>query len=169
MTATFGLTSHADAEALLHPVAEVALVILLFLDAAQIDLPELRNRNVWPRRMLLIGLPLGIVFGTLAGFIWLPEWSLISVLLLAAIMAPTDAALGQAVVSNTAVPIRTRRALVVESGLNDGLTLPLVLLFASLTAEFMTQTNSDWIAFGTKQIILGPLVGVAFGWCGGSS
>ena len=165
--ATFGLASHADAEALLHPVAEIALVILLFLDAAQIDLPALRSRNIWPRRMLLIGLPLCITFGTVAGLILLPGWSLISILLLAAIMAPTDAALGQAVVSNTAVPIRTRRALVVESGLNDGLTLPIVLLFASLTAELMTQTNSDWIAFGAKQIILGPIAGAAMGWCGG--
>lgn len=165
--ATAGFIAQADAEVLLHPVAEVALIILLFLDAAQTDLGALRTRRVWPTRMLLIGLPLCIALGALAGSLLLTGWPLPALILLAVIMAPTDAALGQAVVSNTDIPIRPRRALIVESGLNDGLALPLVLLFASLTAEMMVQTNGDWIAFGAKQIILGPLVGIIMGWCGG--
>ncbi len=165
--AVTGLVPHDSAEVLLHPVSEIALVILLFLDAAQTDLPALRMRRVWPARMLLFGLPLAIVFGALAGWLFLPEWPLAAVLLLAAIMAPTDAALGQAVVSNTDVPIRPRRALVVESGLNDGLALPIILFFASLTAQTMTQSNDNWIAFASKQLVLGPLAGVALGWMGG--
>lgn len=166
--AVAGLIGEADAEALLHPVAEIALIILLFLDAAQTDLRALRTRRVWPVRMLFIGLPLSITFGALVGMLLLPTWAPLAVILLAAIMAPTDAALGQAVVSNTEVPIRSRRALTVESGLNDGLVLPLVLLFASLTAEMLTQTNTHWIAFGAKQVILGPIVGIAMGWAGGA-
>ena len=162
-----GFISHEQAETFLHPVAEIALVVLLFLDAAQTDLGALRQRRVWPTRMLLIGLPLGIVFGTVAGLILLPAWPFIAVILMAAIMAPTDAALGQAVVTNEAVPIRPRRALVVESGLNDGLALPLILLLASLTSEILQQDNGEWVIFGAKQIILGPLVGIAMGWVGG--
>lgn len=167
LTSIAGLLPIESAEAILHPIAEIALVILLFLDAAQTDMGALRQRRIWPARMLLIGLPLGIVFGTLAGLLFLPTWPIIAVALMAAIMAPTDAALGQAVVSNKAVPIRPRRALVVESGLNDGLALPVILLLASLTSEIMTQDNGEWIIFGAKQVILGPLVGIAMGWIGG--
>lgn len=162
-----GLTSSDQARALLHPVAEIALVILLFLDAASTDLRALQMRRVWPARMLLIGLPLAIIFGAVAAAAMLPELSLLAAFLLAAIMAPTDAALGQAVVSNEAVPIRPRRALVVESGLNDGLALPLILLLASLVANAMSQSNASWIAFGLAQVVLGPIAGVIMGWAGG--
>lgn len=162
-----GLIPHESAEVLLHPVAEIALVILLFLDAAQTDLRALRQRRIWPARMLGFGLPLAICFGAFAGWLFLPGWPLVALVLLAAIMAPTDAALGQAVVSNPLIPIRPRRALVVESGLNDGLALPMILFLASVTAEQMTHSNGDWIAFAGKQVILGPLVGVAMGWGGG--
>lgn len=167
LIATSGLLSHEQAEVLLHPVAEIALVILLFLDAAQTDLHALRKRRIWPARMLAIGLPLAVVFGAAAGALFLPGWPLVAVVLMAAIMAPTDAALGQAVVSNTAVPLRPRRALVVESGLNDGLALPAILFLASLTAGQMTQTNADWLAFAAKQLILGPMVGIIMGWISG--
>ena len=129
-----GLLSEHDMEVLLHPVAEVALVILLFLDAAQINLAALRKRHVWPTRMLLIGLPASIALGALSGAILFPAWPFAAIALIAAILAPTDAALGQAVVTNPNVPMRPRRALTVESGLNDGLALPVILFFASLTA-----------------------------------
>ena len=159
---------HAEtSEHYLHIVAEVALVVLLFLDAAQIDMVALRQRSIWPRRMLLIGLPLAIVFGTIAGSFFFPTWSIMAVALVAAILAPTDAALGQAVVANENVPIRSRRALVVESGLNDGLALPVILLFAALTAATETQSSVEWVIFGAKQLIFGPLVGVAAGVLGG--
>ena len=88
-----GLMPHADAEASLHLVAEIALIVLLFLDAAQVNLDALRKRHVWPVRMLVIGLPLSVAFGTLAAMAFLPGWSIFAVALLAAIMAPTDAAL----------------------------------------------------------------------------
>lgn len=162
-----GLVSPETGEALLHPVTEVALVVLLFLDAAQTDLSALRKRSLWPRRMLLIGLPLSVVFGTLAGLVFFPHWSLATIALAAAILTPTDAALGQAVVSNEAVPIRERRALTVESGLNDGLALPLILLFAALVTAAEAQNSVDWLIFGAKQILLGPLAGIAVGALGG--
>ncbi|MEJ6394439.1 cation:proton antiporter [Gymnodinialimonas sp. 2305UL16-5] len=162
-----GLVSDDSSHALLHPVAEITLVILLFLDAAQTDLAALRRRHIWPSRMLLIGLPLAIALGALAGAVLLPTWPFVAVLLMAAILAPTDAALGQAVVTNPNVPIRPRRALTVESGLNDGLALPIILLFASLTAAEMDVNGGAWLVFGLKQIVLGPLVGIAVGALGG--
>lgn len=162
-----GLLSAHDAHLLLHPLAEIALVVLLFLDAAQIDLGALRKRHVWPVRMLLVGLPASVVLGALAGVILFPAWPFAAVALMAAILAPTDAALGQAVVTNPNVPIRPRRALTVESGLNDGLALPLILFFASLTAAESTGQTGEWLVFGAKQIILGPLVGALVGTAGG--
>jgi NhaP-type Na+/H+ or K+/H+ antiporter len=161
------LLPNNDAEAVLHLVAEVALIVLLFLDAAQIDLEALRRRHVWPVRMLAIGLPLTILLGTLAAYPFLPGWPLAAVALVASILAPTDAALGQAVVTNPVVPDRVRRALTVESGLNDGLALPAVLFFASLTAGTMTGEHVDWLLFGAKQLALGPAAGIVTGLLGG--
>ncbi|WP_419910187.1 cation:proton antiporter [Hoeflea sp.] len=168
LLAETGLMSPEGAEGTLHLVAEVALIVLLFLDAAQIDIATLRRRHTWPVRMLVLGLPLSLVLGTLLALPFLPGWPLVAVALVAAILAPTDAALGQAVVTNPAVPERPRRALTVESGLNDGLALPAVLLFASLAAEAMDRTNADWLVFGAKQILLGPLAGTVTGLLGGT-
>ena len=167
LVAESGLVDPERAERLLHPVAEVALVVLLFLDAAQTDFKALRQRNVWPVRMLVFGLPLSLIIGGIAGSFLMPGWPLVAIFLVAAILAPTDAALGQPVVTNEAVPIRPRRALIVESGLNDGLALPLVLLFASLTAEEMATSDASWLYFAANQIILGPIAGGLVGWLGG--
>lgn len=167
LVSTLGVMPIAGAETALHLVAETTLIILLFLDAAQTDLKALRTRHVWPARMLLAGLPLAMVLGTLLAWPFLPGWPLVAIALLAAILTPTDAALGQPVISNTQVPERVRRALTVESGLNDGLALPLILLGASLTANMMDQDSTDWLAFGAKQLLLGPLVGALLGYVGG--
>ncbi len=163
-----GLFPHSSAEQLLHIVAEIALIVLLFLDAAQIDLRALRERHVWPVRMLTIGLPVSILLGTVAAWLFLPHWPMFALALVASILAPTDAALGQAVVTNPVVPERSRRALTVESGLNDGLALPAVLLFASLTAGVAEPNSTGWLLFGAKQLVLGPLVGGAAGLVGGT-
>ena len=162
-----GWMPQGEAEAMLHLTAEIALILLLFFDAAQTDLGALRRRHVWPVRMLLIGLPLAIILGTLAAWLLFPAWPVVALALVATILAPTDAALGQAVVTNPIVPMRVRRALTVESGLNDGIALIAVLLFASLTAEELGQNGVDWLLFGIKQLTLGPLVGVAVGLIGG--
>ncbi len=167
LLSTTGLLPHTDAEKGLHIVAEIALIILLFLDAAQIDLSALRRDHQWPSRMLSFGLPLAIGFGTLAAWPFLPGWPLFAVALVAAVLAPTDAALGQAVVTNDAVPEQARRALTVESGLNDGLALPVILLFASLTAQAVATDDTNWALFGAKQLLLGPLFGAIAGLAGG--
>jgi NhaP-type Na+/H+ or K+/H+ antiporter len=162
-----GWMPQGEAEEILHLLAEVALILVLFFDAAQTDLRALRRQHTWPVRMLLIGLPLAILLGTFGAWLVLPAWPIVALFLLASILAPTDAALGQAVVTNAIVPMRARRALTVESGLNDGIALLAVLLFASLTAEEMVQNGVDWLLFGLKQMTLGPLVGAAAGFSGG--
>ncbi|GAB2184414.1 cation:proton antiporter domain-containing protein [Roseibium sp. LAB1] len=167
LMAQTGLMPGTDAERLLHIVAETALIVLLFLDAAQTNLQALRRRHQWPLRMLAFGLPLAIIIGTFAAIPFLSGEPLIVAALAAALLAPTDAALGQAVVTNKAVPERVRRALTLESGLNDGLALPAILLFASLAGEMMQPGATDWLMFGAKQLVLGPLAGAAIGAAGG--
>ncbi len=72
----------------MHLVAEIALVVLLFIDAAQIDLKSLQRQHAWPQRMLLIGLPLAILIGTVAMWGFLPDWPIFAIVLAAAILAP---------------------------------------------------------------------------------
>jgi NhaP-type Na+/H+ or K+/H+ antiporter len=165
----FGLLDINDSEAVLHLVAEIALIVLLFLDASQISLKHLKSQNSWPSRMLLLGLPLAIIFGTAVGLLFFPEWPLALVALIAAIMAPTDAALGQAVISNKAVPLDERQTLTVESGLNDGFALPIILFFASLVAMTTATRNDeiDWLLFGASQVFVGGAVGLAMGYTSG--
>jgi len=114
-------------------LAEIALALLLFSDAARIDLASLRSQLGWPSRLLLIGLPLTMVAGAAAGALVFPALSLASVALLSIMLASTDAALGQRVVTDEAVPARVRQALNVESGLNDGLTVPFFLVFVDIS------------------------------------
>jgi NhaP-type Na+/H+ or K+/H+ antiporter len=162
-----GFMASESAEGLLHLVAETSLIILLFADASQTDFTALRKRYLWPKRMLLIGLPLAVVFGSGVASILFPGWSIFALALVASILAPTDAALGQAVVSNKDVPIQERRSLVVESGLNDGLALPIILFFACTLATMEGEHDSNFLIFTAQQLILGPLIGGFFGWLGG--
>ncbi len=148
----------------IHLLAEVTLILVLFSDAARIDLRVVRRDHGLPVRMLLIGMPLTIAFG-LAVALGLPlGLGLWEAALLAAILAPTDAALGQSVVTSPRVPARIRQALNIESGLNDGIALPLVLLFASLASAGQAEAGDrNWIAFGALQVTLGPLAGIVVG------
>lgn len=163
-----GMVPTEEAEGALHILAEVTLVIVLFADAATVDGRSLRKMHVWPVRMLVLGLPLAIVLGMLPAFGLLPDWSLWEIGLIAAILAPTDAALGQAVVTNPLVPERVRRALVVESGLNDGLALPAVLMFGCIAVGGVHDFGQvSWVQFAIEQIGYGTVAGVVVGVLGG--
>lgn len=148
-------------------VAEVTLVVVLFTDAASTDFSAFRRTDQLPLRMLLIGMPLAIVLGTIAALGLFPGWSLWEAALLAAILTPTDAALGQSVIESETIPERIRTGLGSESGLNDGLALPLVLLFAALAAGGSDNGAGYWLQFVGSQILLGPLAGIAVGYAGG--
>lgn len=156
----------------IHALAELTLVLVLFTDASRIDLASVRRHHDLPVRMLVIGLPLTVILGTLVGLALLPEMGIWHIAALAAILAPTDAALAQAVVGHPKVPSRIRQALNIESGLNDGIALPVVLILASLAAvdagvAHGSRTGLDWVQFVALQVILGPLVGVGVGLVGG--
>jgi len=153
----------------IETVAEFTLVLVLFTDAARIDVRTLWRYHNLPTRMLLVGLPLTILAGIAAAMAVFPGLPIFEAALLAAILAPTDAALGQAVVSDRVIPVRIRQTLNAESGMNDGIALPVVLLFASLAlaTEGPAQNAGDWVQFGLLQITLGPLAGLVTGYIGG--
>ncbi|MEK8016913.1 MAG: sodium:proton antiporter [Candidatus Parabeggiatoa sp.] len=153
----------------IHILAEVTLILVLFTDAARIDLRLLRKEHDLPVRLLLIGMPLTIVLGAMLATLMFPNLLFWECALLAAILAPTDAALGQAVVSSPKVPVRIRQTLNVESGLNDGIALPAVLIFAFLAAPSSSHSGegaSYWVVFVSEQLILGPLAGIIVGLVG---
>jgi NhaP-type Na+/H+ or K+/H+ antiporter len=151
----------------IHVIAEFTLILVLFTDAARIDLDRVQLDHNLPTRMLVIGLPLTIIAGLVVALWLFPEFSIWEAALLAALLAPTDAALGQSVISSQAVPVRIRQAINVESGLNDGIALPAVVLFAALasTSQGVSQAG-EWIRFGLLQIIVGPLAGITVGYVG---
>ena len=108
----------------------MTLSLVLFSDAAALRTQRFRQEAVLPGRLLGIGLPLTIVLGAIVALGLFPELALFEAVVLAVLLAPTDAALGQTVVSDRRVPVVLRNALSVESGLNDGVCVP--LLFAAV-------------------------------------
>jgi NhaP-type Na+/H+ or K+/H+ antiporter len=149
-------------------LGEIALAIVLFTDAARINLSALREDEGLPLRLLGIGMPLTIAVGTVVAALVLTDLSFWEAAIVGTVLAPTDAALGQAVVSNPRVPARIRQALNVEAGLNDGLSVPFLALFLTLAvAEEELQPATYWIRFALEQVGLGVLVGVGVGLAGG--
>lgn len=109
-----------SSSATVRTLAEATLALVLFCDASRIDLGQLRSTVGVPVRLLGIGLPLTIALGAVAAAVIFDRLSAEEALILAIVLAPTDAALGQAVVTKPRVPARIRQGLNVESGLNDG-------------------------------------------------
>lgn len=163
-----GLVDFQLDNAAIDILAELALTVVLFTDAARLDVKSLRRQHVLPIRLLMIGLPLSIGLGTILAWFLFPDLRGWQAAVLATAVAPTDAALAHPVVTNRSVPMQIRQAISVESGLNDGLCLPLflMLLCAARAAEH-PASSSYWIGFAAMQVILGPLVGIAMGYVGG--
>lgn len=153
---------------IVHNLAEITLILVLFTDASRVKAGSLRLSSNIPIRMLLIGMPLTILLGTLVAHWVSPDapWAL--AFLVAAILTPTDAALGQSVVTNKNVPDHISQTINVESGLNDGLALPVVLIaaiFAAGTHDISGGHAPDNIAlFAAMQVILGPVFGIGLGY-----
>ncbi len=149
-------------------LAEVTLTLVLFSDASRIDLPALRREYSVPARLLGIGLPLTIAAGWLVGAGLFGSFSLAEILILAVILAPTDAALGQAVVTDPRLPSRIRQGLNVESGLNDGICVPLLFIALALAeAEAGSETNHGAFVLVVDAIGYGILMGAIAGVVGG--
>jgi NhaP-type Na+/H+ or K+/H+ antiporter len=148
-------------------IAELTLALLLFTDATRIDLRKLLKETVIPEQLLGIGMPLTILAGTVTAMLVFPGFPIWEAALLALILAPTDASLGQVVVKSNLVPERIRQALNVEAGLNDGLAMPLFTLFLGLAAATDPFVPGDWLIYTVEQIFFGLLIGIITGWLGG--
>jgi len=147
--------------------AEIALVLILFSDAARIDVSTLKGNRNFPSRLLGIGLPLTIFLGAVMAILFFTDLSLPEAALIGVILAPTDAGLGQVIVNSPKVPARIRQALNVESGLNDGGAIPFFAFFLVLsTAEEAHIPASQWVVFAFEQIGYGVLVGLIVGLLG---
>jgi sodium/hydrogen antiporter len=145
-------------------LAEATLALVLFCDASRIDLGQLRREVGVPLRLLGIGLPLTIALGAVAAAVLFDQLSIEEAVILAIVLAPTDAALGQAVVTEPRVPGRIRQGLNVESGLNDGICVP--LLFAAVAAADVTSEISEGRSAATllvEEIGYGVVGGVVGG------
>ena len=141
-------------------LAELTLAIVLFSDAANANLKVLHAYEWLPLRLLLIGLPLTVACGWLIGRWLFPAVPSLELAILAAILAPTDAALGKAVVSNPAVPAPVREGLNVESGLNDGICVPVLLMLLALLVELQAQAPLPLaLTLFVEELGIGALVG----------
>jgi sodium/hydrogen antiporter len=150
----------------LRTLAELTLAMVLFTDAANADFDIVRRNIALPERLLLIGLPLTIVLGFLVAMALFPRISLIEMALLAAMLAPTDAALGKPVVTNPDVPAVMREALNIESGLNDGICVPIVVLLLGLAVGIQLEhgTVIHAIRVVVEELGIGALMGFALTW-----
>lgn len=154
-------------ESSIHLIAEITLILVLAADASQIKLANLRRMQAIPIRLLTLALPMIIALGTVVAIFVFPEIPWYMAALIAAILAPTDAALGAALLADKTVPLRVRQGLNVESGLNDGIALPAVLFFACFLNLTHQTGDVNWLLYLALQLTLGPLIGVIIGWIGG--
>lgn len=149
-------------------IAELTLALILFTDASQVNRKHLLKFENIPIRLLAIGLPLTIILGALTATTVL-NFSWVEALILAIILAPTDAALAQAIFDKVSIKENLRHSITVESGLNDGLALPLLLITLAITSSggFQELDASYWTNFISMQIFIGGVTGIAIGYVGG--
>lgn len=150
-----------DAESI-KMLAELTLAVVLFSDSANANLGVLRRVERLPIRLLLVGLPLTIALGFGVAYLMFDGMSLVALALLATMLAPTDAALGKAVVTNENVPGTVREGLNVESGLNDGICVPVILIFLWMLSQ--PPDGDTWemvVRLPLQAIGIGALVGIA--------
>lgn len=159
------LRIHIDGEGL-RLLAELTLAMVLFTDAANADFGIVKRNLGLPERLLLLGLPLTIVLGFLITAVVFPRLEVLEMALLAVMLAPTDAALGKPVVTNPTVPAAMREALNLESGLNDGICVPIVVLLLGLAVG--TQIEGGTVGHVTRVVVeaigIGLIVGLALTW-----
>ena len=148
-------------------VAELGLVLLLFTDASRTNLQVLRGMSNLPVRLLSTGMLLTILLGGICALLVFPKLSIWEAGILAAILAPTDAGLGQIIVNSSRVPMKIRQALNVEAGLNDGLSVPFLLFFMALAVGGSEGEAASFTRFIVEQLGYGVILGVAIGGLGG--
>jgi len=158
----FNLFSFETDRESVKALAELTLALVLFTDAANADIEVLKKTKALPIRLLLVGLPLTILVGFGVGALLVENLSLIGVALVATLLAPTDAALGKGVVTNEEVPPPVRQGLSVESGLNDGICVPILYVFLAM-ATGSTGEGGSWnlaMVLVAEEIGIGLAVGL---------
>jgi len=148
-------------------IGEITLALVLFSDATKINVRRVMREYQLPSRLLGIGMPLTIILGGLLALLLFSDFSIWEAAILATILAPTDASLGAAIMHSKRVPAIIRQTLNLESGLNDGLSIPLLMLFIGLASVESPGEDRSWIVFTAQQIGFGLLVGLGIGWFGG--
>jgi NhaP-type Na+/H+ or K+/H+ antiporter len=141
-------------------VLELTLGLLLFTEAMKLRLESWGDDFELATRLLAIGMPLTIALGAIVAVVVFPDIGLLEGAAIATVLAPTDAALGLAVVENPRVPGRIREALAVESGLNDGIALPVLLFFL---AFFEAEEGEQFATLLAQGVGIAVIVGVTFG------
>lgn len=159
----YWLLDFRAATGVVHLIAELTLITVLFHDASTVKLSQLRNDPGIAERLLLIGFPLALLATFLVARGLFPGIGVAGALLLAAAITPTDAGLGAPTVLNPVVPLRARRALNVESGLNDGLATPLVLLALAALAAEEGHTQPTIMQVGVVPVVLAVVSAVSVG------
>ena len=149
-------------------LADLTLALILFLDASKANLEVFRKESHIPGRMLLIGLPLVLASGFGVGYLLFPDLGIYELALLATMLAATDAALGKAVITNEAVPARLRESLNAESGLNDGLCVPILFSFLALAVGTENDQSGTSLALGlmARELGVGLVVGLGLTFLG---
>ncbi|MCG8438099.1 MAG: cation:proton antiporter [Pseudomonadales bacterium] len=163
---TPGLAMESGGQAFLT-VAELTLVLLLFTDASHTNLRELRRDGMLSVRLLTTGMLLTIVLGGMFAWWLFPSLGLWYAAIVGAILAPTDAGLGQVIVNSPAVPERVRESLNVEAGLNDGLSVPFLLFFIALTGMQGFEASGMLLEYIVEQLGYGAVIGLLVGGIGG--
>jgi sodium/hydrogen antiporter len=148
-------------------LAEAGLVLLLFTDASRTDLKVLRSIRALPVRLLSTGLLLTLLLGTLVALVLFRQLSVFEAGILGAILAPTDAGLGQVIVNSPRVPLKIRQALNVEAGLNDGLSVPFLLFFIAMASNATVAQDVRLGRLILEQLGYGAVVGAGIGLAGG--
>ena len=161
-------TPHREgAVSLFLGLAEAGLVLILFADSSRTDLGVLRSIRSLPTRLLSTGMLLTILLGGLAALVVFPGLSVWDAGILSAILAPTDAGLGQVIVNSPKVPMAVRQALNVEAGLNDGLAVPFLLFFLALAGTAAAGSHARLAPFIVEQLGFGTALGLGVGLAGG--
>ena len=148
-------------------LAQVALTVILFVQASRLDVAGLMRRGLLSFRLIVIGIPLTVVLGALTAAALLPVLPWWEAVCWAAVVAPTEVALIETLIDDERVPDRVRNALSVESGFSDGIALATLLAAVALASARVDPHPGDWLWFAFRTEVVSLFMGVSVGLAGG--